>query len=80
MFLAALGWTGKLGDLLPAPEINIPSEDGTEDFPYHLVGLGHAFVTNVKNDPGPTIEIARSDSYVESFRYVLEGCRRYYPL
>src|SRR5262249_47340126 len=58
----------------------IPSEDGMEDFLYHLVGQGREFVEGLDDDVSPGLRIAEEGSHVESLRYVLEGARDFYPI
>ena len=77
--LAALDWTGEL-DSLWQTDLGMLGEDSKEDFLYHLVGLGRTFVESLSNDPSPAIEIANDHAYVESFRYVVDGCRACFPL
>jgi hypothetical protein len=69
-------------DELKDPDIwdLIPSEDGMEDFLYHLVGQGREFIELLKDDLSTALGIAEDGSYVESLRYVLEGANRYYPV
>lgn len=57
----------------------IPSEDGVEDFCFHLVGMGRDFYERLSEDPSPALKIARENRYVESFRYVFEGAFPHYP-
>ena len=57
----------------------IPSEDGVEDFCFHLVGMGRDFYERLSEDPEPALKIARENRYVESFRYVFEGAFPHYP-
>ena len=76
--LAALDWTGDL-EFLWDTEIDVSGEDSQEDFLYHLVGLGQSFVQSLQAAPSPAVTIADNDSYVESFRYVLDGCHCHFP-
>ena len=77
--LTALDWTGDL-EFLWDTDIDVSGEDSQEDFLYHLVGLGRLFVQSLSANPKPAVAIASSYSYVESFKYVLDGCCRYFPL
>lgn len=51
----------------------IPSEDGMDDFCFHLVGMGQAFYEGLAADPAPALALAQRGGYHESFRYVFES-------
>ncbi len=78
--LAALDWAGELEFLWENPGVNVEGEDSQEDFLYHLVGLGRSLVQSLSTNAEPAVAIANDYSYVESFKYVLDGCRCYFQL
>jgi hypothetical protein len=57
----------------------LPSEDGVEDFCFHLVGMGRDFYERLSEDPEPALMIARENRFEPSFRYVFEGAFPHYP-
>jgi len=59
---------------------HIASEDGMDDFGYHLVGMGQSFFETFREDQQAAIEIAQGNLYVESLRYVLRGASSHYSV
>lgn len=57
----------------------IPSEDGLDDFHFHLVGMGQAFYEGLEHDPKPALELARRGDHHESLRYVFEAAVEQLP-
>lgn len=62
-----------------ADEDLIHSEDGEEDFGYHIVGMGRNFYQGLSRDPEPGLKIAREELYVESLKYVFDATFPLYP-
>jgi len=72
--------TAILEELISHPNVPDMGEDSQEDFLFPLVGLGRTFVQSLASNLNPAIQIAADDTFVESFRYVLDGCRCFYSL
>jgi hypothetical protein len=68
----------ELSDAMDALWKLIPSDDGMDDFFWHIVGLGEEVVAGLAEDLEPALKIAREHTFKESFRYVFERAFYHY--
>jgi len=81
LYQMAVNLRWEVEEIVPREIIDhISSEDGMDDFGYHLVGLGREFFEAFRMNPETALSIALEDNYVESLRYVFTGVRDYYPI
>ena len=69
-----------MDDVVPDRWELLPSEDGMDDFCYHVVGLGQEFFESTFRDQTEIRRMMKEGDYEESLKYVFEMAYMHYPI